>query len=104
MGTTSVAELHVSEDGVRIALHHVRNDADLGQRLAIVGAARHVSEGLQRRYRERLLAVVVRDVLRIDREPEVLVVLVAYAEDPAVEVQRIGEDGVGVGQQPPLAS
>ena len=88
MKTISVTELHVGEYRVRVALHHVRDTSGLGKRLAVERAARRVPEWLQHRDRNRLLAVIKREVLAIDREAQILIVLVAYTENPAVKVQR----------------
>src|SRR5277367_743083 len=74
--TGLVREFHVEEDRVRIERHRIRYRTGLGQLAAVQRAATDIVELLRIGDRNGELVVVEQQVLAIQREPNVLVVLV----------------------------
>src|SRR5580700_3627216 len=82
----SVGELHVQEDGVHVGEHRAGNEPALGRDRGVRGL---VVELKRLGHGERELAMVVEHVLGVQREAQVLIVLIGYPHDEALEVEWI---------------
>src|SRR5215469_9624511 len=83
---TSVGELHVEEYRVHIRKHWTADKPGLFCNRRVRGL---FIESQRLGNRERELAVVVMQVLRIQREAQILIVLIGYTDHPSLEVKRI---------------